>query len=120
MVLLPETAETWPESRRHVVLLHELAHIKRQDCLVQMLVQLVCALYWFNPMVWYAARQLRIERELACDDAVIQVGTVPAEYATHILTLAGSLRSIRPHTSGNPSDGSAIPIGRPFIGDLRS
>src|SRR5262249_10510102 len=63
VVLLPAEAAEWPEDRRRVVLLHELAHVKRGDYLTQITAQLVCALYWFNPLVWVAARQMCVERE---------------------------------------------------------
>src|SRR5204862_7937658 len=49
-----------------------------------------CALYWFHPAVWWVARRLRIERELACDDRVIAAGTEPREYAGHLLEIAYS------------------------------
>lgn len=94
-VLLPESFEAWTEEQQGVVLLHELAHIKRRDCLTQLLAQIVCALYWFNPIVWYAARHLRELREQACDDYVLNAGTKPSVYADHLLQIARSMQDKR-------------------------
>ncbi|MBW3555292.1 MAG: M56 family metallopeptidase, partial [Gemmatimonadetes bacterium] len=51
-VVLPPEALEWPESRLEAVLLHELAHVARRDCLTQMLAELARAVHWFNPLVW--------------------------------------------------------------------
>ena len=51
-LLLPELAQQWSADQLRSVLLHELAHIKRRDTLVQLLTQAACALHWFNPLVW--------------------------------------------------------------------
>jgi len=93
VVLIPKQTDDWPEERRQVVLSHELAHVKRRDCLTQMLAQLACALYWFNPLIWIAARRLRVERELACDDYVLSTGTKASAYAGHLLDIARGMRS---------------------------
>ncbi len=95
VVLLPQEADSWDEDKRTAVLLHELAHIRRRDTLTQTLAQLACALHWFNPLVWLAARRLRVEREHACDDAVLAAGTRASEYAAYLLDIARSLRSVR-------------------------
>jgi hypothetical protein len=87
-ILIPAIAETWPDDRRRAVMLHELAHIARRVCLTQTLAFVACTLYWFHPAVWWVARRLRIERELACDDRVIAAGTQPREYAGHLLEIA--------------------------------
>jgi beta-lactamase regulating signal transducer with metallopeptidase domain len=92
-VLLPSDADQWPAARQRVVLLHELAHIKRRDCLTQLMAHVACAAYWFNPLVWVAARRLRAEREGACDDLVLAAGTRGSDYADHLLDIARSLRS---------------------------
>ncbi len=79
VLLLPDAAENWPLERRRVVLLHELAHIKRLDWLTQTLAYIAGSLHWFNPLVWLAARRMRVEREQACDDLVLpQRFRVPA------------------------------------------
>ncbi|MBI4477096.1 MAG: M56 family metallopeptidase [Acidobacteria bacterium] len=94
-ILIPATADTWPEDRRRAVVLHELAHVARYDCLTQSLAFAACTMYWFHPAAWWISRRLRIERELACDDRVIAAGAQAREYAGHLLEIAYSLGSQR-------------------------
>lgn len=93
VILLPREADGWDDERRRVVLAHELAHVRRWDALTQWIAHLALAVYWFNPLVWVAVRKLREEREHACDDAVLEIGTRPAEYADHLLNIVRSLGS---------------------------
>jgi beta-lactamase regulating signal transducer with metallopeptidase domain len=88
IVMVPADADAWDQDRRQAVLLHELAHIARRDCLTQMLGAIACAVYWVHPAVWYIARRLRIEREVACDDRVLAAGAHAPNYAEHLLELA--------------------------------
>lgn len=90
VVLVPVDAGSWSSDRLRVVLLHELAHVKRGDWATQLLAQVACAVYWFNPLVWLAARWQRVERERACDAAVLSTGTSASSYANHLLEIARS------------------------------
>lgn len=90
VVLLPYQARFWPDERRRVVLLHELAHVKRWDYLIHLVTQVARACYWFNPLVWVAARRIHVEQERACDDEVLQTGAGACDYATHLIDIARS------------------------------
>ena len=88
VVLVPDAGAVWSAARKRVVLLHELNHVKRHDCASQLVAHVACAVYWFNPLVWLAARALRVERERACDEAVVADGTQASSYADHLLEIA--------------------------------
>jgi beta-lactamase regulating signal transducer with metallopeptidase domain len=87
-IVVPETARGWDDARARVVLLHELAHIRRHDCLVHLVAQCAVAIHWMNPLAWVAASRLRSERERACDDLVLGAGTSGPAYAEHLLDIA--------------------------------
>ncbi|MHC5034088.1 MAG: M56 family metallopeptidase, partial [Planctomycetota bacterium] len=95
VVLLPAQTPHWFEERRRVVIIHELAHLERRDCWTQAIAQLACAVHWFNPLVWLAARRMRVERERACDDRVLNAGLRASDYASHLLEIARSMRDVR-------------------------
>jgi len=91
-ILLPSGYRGWPEDRLNLVLAHEMVHVRHRDCLFQVLMQIVCALYWFHPLVWLAAARLRIERERASDDGVLRLGIDGAKYAEHLLEMVRAAR----------------------------
>ncbi len=88
VVILPESVATWTMERKRIVLLHELAHVVRWDYAILLMVEIVCAVYWFNPLVWIAARQGAMERERACDDQALHIGVRSDVYATHLYEIA--------------------------------
>ncbi len=55
------------------ILLHELQHYRRRDALVNYFMAAAGVLYWFNPVVWYAFKQIRTDREIACDASVLEL-----------------------------------------------
>ncbi len=94
-IVLPAGASNWTDDRLRIVLRHELAHVRRGDWAAQMLAEVTRAFYWFNPLLWLACRRLRDASERACDDAVLNGGVGPAEYATHLLEVARSFAATR-------------------------
>ena len=88
VILVPLESSNWSDERRHVVLVHELAHVARLDYLAQLVATVVCALLWFHPLVWLAASRLRLEAEHSADDRVLAAGTPSVSYAAHLLELA--------------------------------
>ena len=55
------------------ILLHELQHYKHKDSLANYLMILTAILYWFNPIIWYALKEMRNDREIACDTSVLKM-----------------------------------------------
>ena len=91
VIVLPAGYGHWTEERRRVVLAHEIAHIQRRDVSLQLIARLACIFYWYHPLVWLANWRMRIERELACDDAVLKTGQAPGSYASHLVDIAATL-----------------------------
>jgi TonB family protein len=92
-VILPAAAHAWNEERIRIVLGHELAHIRRNDWLLQVAAELVRCVYWFNPIVWSGFRRMRQESEQACDDEVLKLGIDGRTYAAHLLDIARTFRT---------------------------
>lgn len=112
-IVLPGDCESWSDARRAAVLLHELAHIRRRDIVGHTLGRLVCALYWFHPLAWTAARRLRAESERACDDLALGCGTRASDYAEHLLDIVTSVRN-----HGTPSVAMAMATRSEFEGRM--
>ncbi|MGH7604220.1 MAG: M56 family metallopeptidase [Gemmatimonadaceae bacterium] len=91
-IVLPAECDNWSLDRRRAVLLHELAHVRRHDLVGHTLGRLACAVYWFHPLVWTAAKQLRSESERACDDLALSCGARATDYAEHLLDIVTSVR----------------------------
>ena len=94
VILLPADADEWSPEQQRAVMLHELAHIQRQDWLMQTMAQITCAVYWFNPFVWFAARRLQTEVERACDDHVLNAGYQSTDYAQHLLDIVRNIKAL--------------------------
>ena len=61
------------ESDIRYMLLHELQHYKHHDSIASYLMNLAGVVYWFNPLVWYALKEMRNDREVACDTSVLKM-----------------------------------------------
>ena len=94
-ILLPATCNSWSTYKIRIVLSHELAHVERQDLFWQLAARAAAALYWFHPLVWLAVRQMRDERERACDDRVLSAGVAPIDYAAGLVEVAAGLAGRR-------------------------
>ncbi|MFL5342040.1 MAG: M56 family metallopeptidase [Gemmataceae bacterium] len=89
LILLPPAALTgWSVEQVEMVLLHELAHVRRWDTLANFLQRIVEALLFFHPVVWWLSAWIRLERELCCDRVVIARTGRPREYAGVLAALA--------------------------------
>ena len=73
------------EAQIEAILAHELAHARSLDNLTAILHMLVEAIFWFHPLVWWLQSRLMNERERACDEAVVILGSEPEIYAAGIL-----------------------------------
>lgn len=99
VLLLPADVVTWPVERLRVVLLHELAHLKRFDGISLILTRIAACVFWYHPLAWSLERAGRNDCERACDDLVLASGTKPSDYADHLLAIARSMPTFDPFRS---------------------
>lgn len=90
-ILLPLDWTTWPEEKLRNVLVHELAHIQRRDCLTALAAGVTATHYWFHPLAWWLRRKLAALAEDCCDDAAIGAAGERTAYARHLLEFASVL-----------------------------
>jgi hypothetical protein len=76
------------------VLVHELAHVARFDAFTTEVARLASTVAWFNPLVWLAARHVRLEAEMACDDVALGHVGGGSQYAAHLLALLETMRPL--------------------------
>lgn len=94
VIVFPTSAGSWSDGETRIALLHELTHVRRNDWLFAIAARVGCALYWFHPAVWYVARRLRDDCELACDDGVLAAGVRASDYAALLVRAAESLGGV--------------------------
>ena len=95
-IFMPTDTEAWSEERRKLVLLHELAHVRRGDVATHLMARVALSLNWWNPLAWTAWREFLKERERAADDLVLNSGAAATEYAGHLLDVARHMQSSQP------------------------
>ena len=117
-VVLPMTAASWAPADLHRALVHELEHVRRRDWLGQCCARVLCAVYWFHPLIWAANRQLVLEAERACDDAVLRRSEA-IEYASQLVELARTLSGLRPHAVLGMANRTALETRVRAVLDLR-
>jgi len=108
VVLIPVGALSGlPAEHLEVLLLHELAHIRRHDYLVNILQSVAEALLFYHPAVWWVSGHIRAERELCCDDVAVAVS---GDVLTYARALA-QLESFRPAhlTAAVAANGGSLP-----------
>ncbi|NML40902.1 M48 family metalloprotease [Chitinophaga sp. G-6-1-13] len=88
VILLPiAMVNNLSEEQLEAILLHELAHVKRNDYLLNIFQSIVETILFFNPFVWLISRIIRLEREHCCDDLVIAGTVQPLHYAKALMAL---------------------------------
>ncbi len=87
-ILLPEADIARRSSSTHDVIVHELAHLARRDCLWNLLGRMASAVFFFQPLVWPLVRQLEHTSERVVDDFVVYQGAKPSDYARMLVEVA--------------------------------
>ena len=124
LILPPESWSRWSDEERDLVLLHELAHLRRRDGRAQLVTQVASAIFWWNPCVWWLRAAARDAAERACDrwTTALRAGGREA-YARLLLDLAAR-RSRTPEGLGvSPASSAGRRLGsrlRAILGENRS
>jgi beta-lactamase regulating signal transducer with metallopeptidase domain len=102
VILLP--ADAGLDASEHV-LRHELAHVRRRDDWANLVQHCIKAIFFFHPAIWWVSKRISLEREIACDDQVLQSTLRPKAYALLLADLAGRMQApvLAPGVSTNQS-----------------
>src|SRR5262249_41985115 len=89
-ILLPSTSDQWSPATLREVVLHEMAHMRRNDLAWLTFARVLSSLLWFHPLAHWARIRLRAEAEAASDDLVLRSGETPSRYAEPLIDLAAA------------------------------
>ena len=93
-IVIPTRRLECSRDEMKAVLVHEVAHIRQHDVLSRLAACCVCAIFWFHPIVWLAARNLRFEAERACDELVLASGIKRSGYVRYLLSFIESIPAV--------------------------
>ncbi len=89
VVLLPAGFPSMPEAMREAILYHELLHVERRDWLFTLGEEIIRAVFWFHPAIWWVLGEIQLAREQTVDQAVIDVTQARDPYVDTLLAMAG-------------------------------
>ena len=87
LVLPGDIFDSLTPGQLQAVIEHELCHVRHRDNLTAAIHMFVETVFWFHPLVWWVGKRLVEERERACDEEVLQLGSEPRVYAEGILKI---------------------------------
>ncbi len=90
VILLPESFPELEEPVREAILCHELLHVERRDWLFTVTEELVRAIFWFHPAIWWLLGEIQLSREQAVDREVVHRTSAREEYLDALLAVAGA------------------------------
>jgi TonB family protein len=90
VVLLPANFEELPETMQDAILCHELLHVERRDWLFTLAEEVVRAVLWFHPAIWWVIGEIQLAREQTVDQAVIETTRARGPYVDALLLMAGA------------------------------
>ncbi|WP_198042573.1 BlaR1 family beta-lactam sensor/signal transducer [Oceanobacillus sp. AG] len=117
-IVLPTNLDQWLTTEEiKYILLHELHHLKNKDVLTNYFVIIFQILYWYHPLVWFSFREMRLDREIACDTAVLNSmgGDCAVDYGNTILNFAEKTSKLKNLALANHLNGSKKHIKKRII-----
>ena len=93
-IIFPRRFERMEESQQRAIACHELLHIARRDWLVNLFEELILALFWFHPAIWWVIRSIRLAREEVVDREVVALTGARKPYLHALLEIAAAPRAL--------------------------
>jgi len=93
-VIFPRRFEGMDEGHQRAIACHELLHVARRDWLMNLLEELILALFWFHPAIWWVVRSIRLSREQAVDSEVVALTGARKPYLHALLEIAAMPQAV--------------------------